>query len=116
TMQPLTLVYPVSSAFFTTSVYHWAKSSSMEVIASTSFFSFAIIALLLTSAAAYCRRNILFMGNGSLLSGAYPAILAERFHFTGKSLPPKQKKRRPLHTDRDQTLSGGATLISSPEI
>ena len=32
----------MSSALVQTSVYHWAKSSSMEVMALTAFFSFAI--------------------------------------------------------------------------
>ena len=43
TMQPLTLVYSTSSAFLTMSVYHWAKSSSMEVMASTIFLLSAIL-------------------------------------------------------------------------
>ena len=36
------LEYAVRSAFFTTSVYHWGKSTSISVMDSTNFFSFAI--------------------------------------------------------------------------
>jgi hypothetical protein len=41
-MHPFTDEYAIKSALTTTSVYHCAKSSDMEVIASTSFFSCAI--------------------------------------------------------------------------
>ena len=55
TIQPLTLVYSMSSAFFTISVYHLAKSSSMEVMASTIFLFSAI---LMTSLSAENNRTV----------------------------------------------------------
>ena len=84
-MQPFREEYSVRSAFFTTSVYHWGKSSSISVMDSTNFFSFAIG-----------------------VSSSIKIFLFFRIpegHFS--------IKKAFVPTQRDQGIIGGATLLDS---
>jgi hypothetical protein len=76
-MQPLTLVYSINSAFLTISVYHFAKSTSIDVMASTIF---------LLPFSAIMRKH-------SFLLQPYTAILSDSTVFFNLYLQ-KSKRRR----------------------